>query len=119
MEVSICKYCGKEFEKTRKDKVFCRRECKQRHKDIRLRKGINKKRVPRDRRTGFPLTEKKSYCENCGFVAIHRCQLDIDHVDANPENNSPDNLRTLCANCHRLKTYINKDWTKKNLSTNH
>jgi len=47
--------------------------------------------------------ERKNYCENCGFIAIHRAQLDVDHIDGNRENNSPENLRTLCANCHRLK----------------
>lgn len=47
---------------------------------------------------------KKSYCEKCGFVAEHPCQLDIDHVDGNNKNNDLSNLMTLCANCHRLKT---------------
>ncbi len=52
----------------------------------------------------------KTSCEHCGFVALHPCQLDVDHIDGNSDNNSPDNLQVLCANCHRLKTYINKDW---------
>lgn len=52
-------------------------------------------------------------CETCGFVPAHACQLDIDHRDGDHTNNSPENLATLCANCHRLKTYINKDWEKK------
>ena len=38
------------------------------------------------------------------------CQLDIDHIDGNRENNDIINLQTLCANCHRLKTYESKDW---------
>jgi 5-methylcytosine-specific restriction endonuclease McrA len=52
---------------------------------------------------------KKDYCELCGFVAIHRVQLDVDHIDGNHTNNKPDNLQTLCANCHRLKTQLNND----------
>lgn len=40
------------------------------------------------------------------------CQLDIDHVDGDHTNNNPINLQTLCANCHRLKTFLNKDWVK-------
>ena len=32
--------------------------------------------------------------------------LEVDHIDGNHENNSPTNLRTLCANCHRLKTWL-------------
>ena len=56
---------------------------------------------------------KKSYCEECGFVAIHQVQLDVDHVDGNHTNNDVSNLRTLCANCHRLKTQVNKDHLPK------
>jgi predicted RNA-binding Zn-ribbon protein involved in translation (DUF1610 family) len=56
---------------------------------------------------------KKDHCESCGFVAVHNCQLDVDHIDGNHSNNSLDNLQTLCANCHRLKTYQNKDWENK------
>ena len=52
---------------------------------------------------------KKDYCEMCGFVALHRVQLDVDHVDGNHANNDVSNLMTLCANCHRLKTQMNND----------
>jgi hypothetical protein len=55
------------------------------------------------------LKHKKSKCEECGFEAQHPCQLDVDHVDGNRENSDPSNLRTLCANCHRLKTQRNGD----------
>ena len=55
------------------------------------------------------LKHKKAYCEECGFVAQHACQLDVDHVDGNRENAASENLRTLCANCHRLKTHRNGD----------
>lgn len=48
---------------------------------------------------------KKSRCEKCGFVPEHQCQLDVDHIDGNHKNNDPENLQTLCANCHRLKTH--------------
>jgi len=46
---------------------------------------------------------KKLICNRCGFVPEHRCQLDIHHVDGNHHNNDPNNLETLCANCHRLE----------------
>ncbi len=57
---------------------------------------------------------KKGICEDCGFVAKHKCQLDVDHIDGDRDNNSLINLKTLCANCHRLKTLLNKDcWAKQ------
>ena len=45
---------------------------------------------------------KGDICEKCGFVAEHRCQLDVHHIDGNHENDEISNLQTLCANCHRL-----------------
>jgi len=62
------------------------------------------------------LKHKKTYCEKCGFVAVAACQLDVDHIDGNRENGSPENLQTLCSNCHRLKTFLNKEsgsWVPK------
>ena len=56
---------------------------------------------------------KKDYCETCGFMAQHSVQLDVDHIDGNHKNNDPTNLQTLCSNCHRLKTHINKDHIKQ------
>ena len=49
-------------------------------------------------------------CEMCGFIPIHPCQLDVDHIDGNKANNSKTNLQTLCANCHRLKTMMHGDY---------
>jgi 5-methylcytosine-specific restriction endonuclease McrA len=42
-------------------------------------------------------------------VPVHPCQLDVDHIDGNRTNSKSSNLQTLCANCHRLKTHMNKD----------
>ena len=49
----------------------------------------------------------KETCERCGFIPEDKCQLDIDHIDNDHFNDTPDNLRTLCANCHRLVTKLN------------
>ena len=55
---------------------------------------------------------KKDVCENtaCTATIEDTCQLDVDHIDGNKQNNDPSNLMTLCANCHRLKTKLAGDW---------
>lgn len=55
----------------------------------------------------------KENCDECGFTPKHPCQLDIDHIDGNHKNNDNTNLRVICANCHRLKTFLNNDWSNK------
>ena len=54
----------------------------------------------------------KESCERCGFIPEHICQLDVDHIDNNHNNDEESNLQTLCANCHRLKTQNHKDLKK-------
>jgi len=57
---------------------------------------------------------RKTYCEQCGpEITYHECQLDVDHIDGNSTNDDPLNYQTLCANCHRLKTYLGRDWESK------
>lgn len=59
---------------------------------------------------------KQETCEECGFFAKHRIQLDVDHVDGDRTNNDPSNLRTLCKNCHAYKTAMKADWLPKKFS---
>tara|TARA_Y100000004_G_C8831326_1_gene376318 strand:+ start:97 stop:495 length:399 start_codon:yes stop_codon:yes gene_type:complete len=61
---------------------------------------------------------RKDYCENidsrlgykCTSTIIDECQLQVDHIDGNHDNNDIKNLQTLCANCHAYKTLLNEDW---------
>ena len=53
--------------------------------------------------------QKGTKCEDCGFVPQVTAQLEIDHIDGDNTNNDKDNLRTLCCNCHALKTYNEKN----------
>ena len=56
---------------------------------------------------------RQDACSRCGFVPEHSCQLDVDHIDGNRFNNDPSNFQTLCANCHRLKTILNRDHARR------
>ena len=104
-----CLYCGKEFDITSKHtRKYCSRGCKEKSCVKRVWGSTRYKK--RGIKRGFKI---KSKCELCGFIPIHYCQLDIDHIDGNCNNNNPSNLQILCANCHRLKTFLNKDWERK------
>lgn len=50
---------------------------------------------------GF-LLNKKSSCEQCGFIPEDNCQLDIAYKDGDNKNKDKRNTKTLCANCNRL-----------------
>ena len=55
---------------------------------------------------------RKSYCENidgrlgyiCNSDIIYQAQLHTDHINGNPSDDAEENLQTLCANCHIVKT---------------
>ena len=66
----------------------------------------------RRRKKGIYAFGEKVCCERCGFVPEHPCQMDIDHKDGNHLNDSKTNRQVLCANCHRLKTFQNRDWDR-------
>lgn len=62
-----------------------------------------KRRINRDR-SGTPYGLKSNTCACCGFVG-DLVQMDLDHIDGNRANHALENIQTLCANCHRLKSF--------------
>lgn len=52
------------------------------------------------------LVHRKDKCRRCGFIPENDCQLTVDHIDRNRNNNSVGNLQTLCHNCHNLKSWV-------------
>lgn len=62
---------------------------------------------------------RKDFCENkdgrLGFVCTSNIvdpewQLDADHINGDPSNNSSENIQTLCKCCHVIKTRDEKDY---------
>ena len=55
---------------------------------------------------------KSKQCSIC-FSDFHPVQLDLDHIDGNKCNEEFKNLQMICACCHRLKSYMYKNYTNK------
>jgi len=72
-----------------------------------------KRRSEKMRTNKYGIYIKAEVCVSCNFLAIDSCQLDVDHIDGDHNNNSLVNLQTLCANCHRLKTKVKKEFGPK------
>jgi len=68
----------------------------------------NQNRMKKDRK-GVPRDMKGDTCARCGFVGVP-CQMDLDHINGDRTDHRPENLQTLCSNCHRLKSYAPALW---------
>jgi hypothetical protein len=63
----------------------------------------------RRKRNRLIVKYKDSQCSICGFMAERPCQLDLHRVDGNPQNHAAPNLQTVCANCHRLISWRERE----------
>lgn len=45
----------------------------------------------------------------CTATITDQSMLSVDHISGDKTNNNPENLQTLCHNCHSVKTNISKD----------
>ena len=117
----ICVICETNPQKRKGDKykAICRScelerwvESPKKKKDTTKSKSSFKPATPRKKKFHYSQV-KKDTCEMCNFNSVYKCQFDVDHIDGNHSNNNLDNLQTLCANCHRLKTHLNGDHKKK------
>ncbi len=59
-------------------------------------------------RRNLLIKERGAQCEVCGITDWmgKPIKFELDHVDGNADNNSPENLRLICPNCHsQTETY--------------
>lgn len=118
-----CGTCNKEFEvsQSRKDRTFCSQLCKnvdaKNEKELRLRikaLGILKRgrNSSRDLKKYISRT-RELYCDNCGYNKSSY-NIEIHHIDENPNNNTIENLAVLCVMCHRDVHYGKLRFNGKN-----
>ena len=104
-----CKTRPAAFNYKRKGKVYYRKKCDQCIKtDAGERTKYNYSWV----KSGY---RKKRICEKCGFKSKHPSQMDVYHIDGNLKNSSWDNLKTICANCSRIKSLDEVGWKQGDL----
>ena len=113
-----CLYCKKEMEYRRGcSNIYCNNRCQKMYEsDQKIRewidKGISwKMQIPQWAKRY--LAETRGYkCEICDISEWNnqKIQLECDHIDGIHYNNSPDNLRLICPNCHsQTTTYKNRN----------
>jgi len=106
---AICINCnnGFLFIKSQQSGKFCGTKCSGEHRSKKHKenwyKGVCKGNPDRSTFRKY-LAEDRGYkCELCGLGEIWNgtpITLQVDHIDGNPGDNSPQNLRLLCPNCH-------------------
>lgn len=134
-----CLNCGKDITSAKNTThKYCSNKCQKEHEygqwvdkykqDNSIAKSTKWGQIPPHlKRYIFRKFENK--CCECGWSKINpytnTMPLEIDHIDGNSENNSEENLRLICPNCHSLtSTYRganrgngrNITWTLKDKS---
>jgi|688.fasta_scaffold36656_1 hypothetical protein len=109
-----CVSCGTVMENVRSDKKYCCHTCSSNHrrkiKFDQIESGDGTLYVRNYR--NYLIHIRGNKCEDCGWDKINsvtgNCPIELEHIDGNSENNSIDNLKLLCPNCHSLtSTYKN------------
>jgi len=100
----FCKTCGAESNWShQKMNVYCSNSCSAKGMFTETINRFNRGEV-KDRATiRKVLTEIEGYkCSCCGISEYNNkpITLQVDHIDGNAGDNSPDNLRLICPNCH-------------------
>jgi hypothetical protein len=116
MPISHCKTCSIEFKyhPSRSTGTYCSTACHQTYQSKQyIDDWLAGGKVPGPRTLRKYLAEERGKkCEVCAIIDWNGkpITLEVDHVDGNPYNNLPDNLRFICPNCHsQTDTYKNKN----------
>ena len=114
MKTGNCNQCGKPHTWSRNSHgLYCSNKCQSEYQRLQkitswLEDGI----APGPTVMRGYLKEQQEGCYTCGITSWcdSPITLELDHIDGNALNNSPDNLRMLCPNCHsQTPTYKNKN----------
>lgn len=103
----LCKYCGKQCSENRK--TYCSIDCYKlsikKNNHLKIKNGV----------ILSPKLSKKylidiygEKCQQCNWEEKNpitgKVPIELEHIDGDSTNNSIDNLKLLCPNCHSLTT---------------
>ena len=69
--------------------------------------------VPSWKKAGY---KKKDTCDKCGFKSKVAEVFNVFYVDGDLNNNRPNNLKTVCANCQRTLHREGVKWKQGDLT---
>lgn len=110
---SYCRQCGKET--SRSSYVYCSNVCQQvwQYQNVQLPRILQGKGGNFFR---FLCERDGRKCSCCSLETWNDkpIPLDVEHIDGNPINHNPSNLRLMCPNCHRqTETWGMKEGRRK------
>lgn len=130
MACSFCLQCGVEFvyKKSAQYGKFCSTSCSGAYRsDVVVREwlsgklsALNASNQLRDSIKRWVKVRDNYTCVLCGWSKKNpttgNIPVEVDHIDGNYKNNTPENLRTICPNCHSLtSTWKNAGNTKNTM----
>jgi len=105
-----CINCGGVLKKNAKK--YCSHKCQQVFQNREyisnwkagLEKGVSVRGVVSKHIRAYLLSETGGTCQKCGYQKVHSVTgnfiVEINHIDGDAYNTTPDNLEVLCPNCH-------------------
>ena len=95
-----CAYCGKSIPNKN---VYCNNACQA---SAKRQKALNENKASAHIIKTFLVKEHGARCMECGWDKENpftkTIPVELEHIDGNSENNTLDNVKLLCPNCHSL-----------------
>lgn len=113
---AICA-CGKDLDHSRRARKYCSQQCAARAKSNALRdrwlQGLEAGGSwcgVADYVRRWLVEQYGEKCARCGWAETNprsgKIPVQVDHIDGDPMNHRPENLRFLCPSCHSLTPYF-------------
>lgn len=125
LKTYICKNCGNIYKHYNWNiRIYCNNKCQGEYESkLRLNKWLNEGigwlgQIPSWAKN-YLIKQRGYQCEECKITEWNNkpILLECDHIDGNHKNNTLENLRLLCPNCHsQTPTFKNKNRGKGRIS---